>query len=98
MPNPNYVRGVRFERERKAHWEAAGYKVYRTAGSHGEFDLIAAHPTKDAVMFIQCKVVPTQADGEAMIRKWWKSERTLYRHTEVIEVKVTRGDILSAWR
>lgn len=98
MPNSNYTRGAKFERERKAHWEALGYKAFRSAGSHGAFDLIVAHPTIDSVLFIQCKVVPTKAKAEAMIRKWWKSERTLYQHTEVIEVKVTRGDILSAWR
>jgi len=71
MPNSNYERGVRFERERKAAWEEQGYVCLRTAGSHGFADLICVHPDKPTV-FVQCKVLSDGAEKQAymLIRKF----------------------------
>lgn len=41
MPNKFYRRGVAHEYAIKRKWEKDGWTVLRTAGSHGEFDLIA---------------------------------------------------------
>src|SRR3990167_406058 len=41
MPNKNYNRGVRFERELVKVLKAAGCEVTRSAGSHGKWDVVA---------------------------------------------------------
>ena len=53
MPNKNYLRGVVVERKAKEELEQRGYTVFRCAGSHGIFDLIA-FSTKD-IRLVQCK-------------------------------------------
>ena len=53
MPNKNYLRGVVVERKAKEELEQRGYTVFRCAGSHGIFDLIA-FSTKDKRL-VQCK-------------------------------------------
>lgn len=63
MPNPNYLRGVRFEREVMKIFRDAGFIVLRTAGSHSPYDvvLIKEGVFKDGVKriahvaFVQCK-------------------------------------------
>ena len=55
MPNKRYLSGVRAERKLKAKLEAEGWIVFRTAGSHGFFDLIAVHPNTGQVRFMQVK-------------------------------------------
>ena len=44
MSNPNYLRGRRFEYLIKKRWSEPPYKAVRTAGSHGEFDIVAYVP------------------------------------------------------
>jgi len=39
MPNRNYRKGYRVEREVKRKFEEAGFRVIRSAGSHGAGDL-----------------------------------------------------------
>lgn len=41
MPNRNYQRGVRFERQLVNELKALGCVASRTAGSHGKFDVVA---------------------------------------------------------
>jgi hypothetical protein len=41
MPNKRYIAGRQFEYKVKRHLEKGGWKVLRTSGSHGLFDLIA---------------------------------------------------------
>lgn len=53
MSNKNYVSGRRFEYTVRDMYEAVGYEVYRTAGSHTPIDLVAVN--EHGVMFIQCK-------------------------------------------
>ena len=60
MPNKNYLRGVRFEREVMKIFEKEGFVVMRTAGSHSPFDVILVKETEDLkriahVAFVQCK-------------------------------------------
>lgn len=50
----NYARGRRIEYRVMRDLEDSGYTVYRTAGSHGHFDLIAYKPG-DVVRFYQIK-------------------------------------------
>jgi Holliday junction resolvase len=92
MANPNYNRGVRFEREVMKEWEAKGYAVLRTAGSHGAFDVIAYHPNRP-VEFIQCKVLQKGSIKEAhtMTKRFVDTpplRPSKYFH-QVLEVKVT---------
>lgn len=46
--------------------EAAGYRAFRTAGSHGEFDVIGVG--EHGFLLVQCKynVKPSPAEREAM--------------------------------
>lgn len=55
-PNANYLKGVRFERERKQYYENLGYCVIRASGSHGKFDLVVIDDARGIVTLIQCKV------------------------------------------
>lgn len=66
MVNKNYRRGRRFEYEVKQYIEDRGWKAYRTAGSHGEADIIGI---KDNVtLLIQCKynIKPTKQEKEKL--------------------------------
>ena len=60
MPNKNYLRGVRFEREVQEIFKKAGYVTMRTAGSHSPYDVILVKKTENMekianVCFVQCK-------------------------------------------
>ena len=65
MPNRNYLKGIRFERQRQRAWEMKGYAVLRTAGSRGAFDLIAVKHNAP-VELIQCK---STRGGETTARR-----------------------------
>jgi len=69
MPNENYIAGRAFEYSTKKVYEAKGYTVLRTAGSHGEYDLVAYRPWTPVLM-IQCKRVATQAEAVRLIRNF----------------------------
>ena len=64
MPNPNYQRGVRWERKVKKLYEDLGWTVLRTAGSHGFFDLIA-FPSICIPTCIQCKCLKNGTEDDA---------------------------------
>jgi Holliday junction resolvase len=51
----NYTKGRRFEYKVMRLLEKVGYHVYRTAGSHGDFDVIAWHSNEPRIRFIQVK-------------------------------------------
>ncbi len=72
MPNSNYVRGRAFEYQIVKHFRDLGYEAFRTAGSHGKFDVVAVHPDHGSVEFIQCKVVSSEADQRAFLKKFKK--------------------------
>ena len=56
MPNSNYRKGYKFEREIKLWLERNDYLVFRTAGSHSIADLIAFSPMYWRIVYlIQCK-------------------------------------------
>jgi Holliday junction resolvase len=67
LPNKHYLRGRRLEWEVKKDLEAEGWQVFRTAGSRGEYDLIAIRDR--CIRFIQCKSV----DTEKSAKKYTKS-------------------------
>ena len=55
MPSQNYKKGRAKEYRIKKAYEKNGWKVLRTAGSHGFADLIAIHPKEHYIFFIQSK-------------------------------------------
>ena len=67
----NYVRGRAYEYEVVKLFKDAGYKVVRTAGSHGEFDLIARKQTAThtyeswIAVYVQCKTHKRRKRGKA---------------------------------
>lgn len=69
MPNANYEAGRRFEYKIKKAWEHDGYIVFRTAGSHGAFDLIAV-ARAGRICFIQCKRVQTKAQARRLLDRF----------------------------
>lgn len=68
MPNRNYEAGRRFEYAMKKRHEELGLTCFRTAGSKGEFDLIAVHPKEGLIVFIQCKVTKRTAEANRMLK------------------------------
>jgi Holliday junction resolvase len=54
MPNHNYNRGVKRERRTQQILETAGYRTLRSAGSHGDFDVVGYNAV--GVLFVQCKL------------------------------------------
>ena len=63
----NYQKGAAFEREVKADLIAKGWCAVRSAGSHGEIDVLAHH--KQFALYVQCKkdgVLPTAERKELM--------------------------------
>jgi Holliday junction resolvase len=71
MSNPNYERGRRLEFEVRKLFRDAGYDIVeRTAGSHGEFDVIAMKnvgTVEKQVWFtclMQCKTHKKRRKGE----------------------------------
>lgn len=97
MPNKNYLKGVRFERERKKYWEDLGSMVLRTAGSHGAFDLVAIDSV-GCCYLIQCKCVETEKEAWNLIGKFkanpplgFDVQPHIYQR---IEVKIKGGKVL----
>ena len=70
MPNSNYVRGRNFEYTVVNDYREAGYEAFRTAGSHGKFDVIAIHPETGCVELIQCKLVDDEATKDRLQKKF----------------------------
>lgn len=62
----NYERGREREYRSMRYLEASGYRAFRTAGSHGEFDIIGVSPT--GFVLVQCKLNcrPTPAEMETI--------------------------------
>ena len=57
MPNKNYLRGTRYERELMHKLKPKNGFVIRASGSHGPFDVIVVDLDINQIMFIQCKTV-----------------------------------------
>jgi len=55
MGNRNYVNGAARERRIKKYLEADGMIVFRQAGSHSHYDLLAFNPRTHLINFIQVK-------------------------------------------
>ena len=97
--NSNYRRGRAFEYERMKHYkEVMKQDVVRTAGSHGQWDLISTDWSRGIVTYIQCKVVSTQAEAARLLSKWqleppFSPRRALHQTMEV-KVKGSR-EVLS---
>ena len=76
MPNANYVRGTRFERQVMQEWTDKGYTVLRTAGSRGFADLVAIRGG-EPVRFIQCKCFKTGSKlmAQNLVKQFLKHPR-----------------------
>lgn len=88
MPNPNYVKGVTFEREVQQLFIEAGFYAVRSAGSHGKVDVVAVG--RAHTYFIQCKTNGEIASVE------WNTLLTVANEVGAIAVvasKVERGGI-----
>ena len=95
----NYAAGRRLEYKVKKEWEAKGYICFRTAGSHGPADIIAASKTRPEVVFIQCKRVGGPKDAERVIARF-KKEPFLNAalHSQVVEIYVKKTrERLTSW-
>jgi hypothetical protein len=71
--NKNYQKGRRYEYKLKKLLEGIGYRVLRTAGSHGTFKTYK--PTEKDRDKIRKEILPTLArkNGERVVKKeiWW---------------------------
>jgi Holliday junction resolvase len=90
LPNKHYLRGRRLEWQVKKDLEAEGWQVFRTAGSHGKYDLIAIR--KGDLRLIQCKSVDSDKNGYKYFRDFDKNTEKLQsivklRQELIIKVK-----------
>ena len=92
IPNANYQRGVRFERERLKHYrEVMKHDVLRTAGSHGTWDLVSIDGARGIVTLIQCKVVSSASTARRLLSNFKAAPPypPAANVHQVLEVKVT---------
>ena len=68
----NYQRGVRYEYIAKKALEQDGWIVFRSAGSHGIFDLSCIHPELGEAMFLQIKATKGGERAVARLIKEFK--------------------------
>lgn len=70
MPNENYLRGVRLEREVVNIFKEHGYEAIRTAGSRSPFDVILIKKNEINkicfVAFVQCKTTIKDIEPEQL--------------------------------
>lgn len=68
MPNPHYDRGADFEREIKKDLIGKGWAAVRSAGSHGDIDVLAYH--MGVALFVSCRKhgVLSPAERRALVR------------------------------
>jgi Holliday junction resolvase len=55
MPNRNYLKGVRKERQLVNQAREQGLIAFRSAGSHSPIDVVIINMEKEEIRFIQCK-------------------------------------------
>jgi Holliday junction resolvase len=55
MPNKNYIKGVRKERECVNQARRQGKLAFRSAGSHSPIDVVVIDKKQKLIEFIQCK-------------------------------------------
>jgi len=81
-----YKRGRDKEYRVKRKMEKEGYIVLRTAGSHGFADLIAVHPVKKVIKFVQCKgpMFPDAQMDKLRAAYGWLHFKPFYCYFEVI--------------
>ncbi len=71
MPNKNYQKGVRFERERIAYYrDIMGHDTTRASGSHGNWDIITVNARAGIVNLIQCKVCGSEATARRYLARF----------------------------
>lgn len=80
MPNKNYVKGVRKERQIVNQARADGLVAFRSAGSHSPIDVCIIDIMGRQINFIQCK-----PDTISKIKKW-KIEQELKELNDVFKV------------
>jgi hypothetical protein len=85
MTNKNYRAGRRLEYESMKRWEEKGYLTVRTAGSHGEYDVVAYRLDRKPE-FIQCKRVSDEAAGKRLIRSF--KEDTIPSSTKLWKLRL----------
>jgi Holliday junction resolvase len=55
MPNKKYLSGRRLEYQVKNFLKSAGCSTIRSAGSHGEWDIVAIDENNRIIYLVQCK-------------------------------------------
>ena len=89
--NANYQKGVRWERERKLHYESLGRTCNRASGSHGLFDLVVIDDQREYVDLIQAKVVSDLATAQRLLRNFKANPplQLMKNIHQVLEVKIS---------
>lgn len=87
MPNRNYIAGRNFEYATMRTWEKSGFKCIRASGSHGEYDVIA-YRLHHYPVFLQCKVVTTEAEANRLIKAWKEDTRPSKTYCQFLTIKI----------
>jgi len=82
MPNRNYIKGTRFERELVNQARDEGKIAFRSAGSHSTFDVVVIDLSKRTIDFSQCKT------GNALTgNKLITMEKEFQKHNGYFDVR-----------
>ena len=89
MPNQNYRRGRQLEWQVRKDLENMGYHAMRTAGSHGEFDIIAyiTPGNHTIITFIQCKLTKDAKQIPSIIKKATEKVTLPYINSPLVTVR-----------
>jgi hypothetical protein len=67
MPNPNYLKGRRFEHTLVKELKEQGCIAFRSAGSHSAYDVVAINPANGHIKFIQAKVTEKESEATRLL-------------------------------
>ncbi len=93
MSNPHYVKGRRAEYRTIKHLEKDGFVCFRTAGSHGLFDVIALDDYD--VYFIQVKIdcLPSSKEVEKITNSPFPKLKNCHREIWVWTTRVKEPEV-----
>lgn len=92
MPNPNYIKGVRFERDVMKALELKGFACTRASGSHSSWDVIA-YRVDQKPLFIQCKVTNTPLVAKKLLKDFRDNTSPSKYYHQALYVKTGKGMI-----
>jgi hypothetical protein len=87
MPNANYRAGRTLEYKMIEMLRAEGFEAFRTAGSHGPYDVVGIRVDRKP-QFIQCKRTSDKATAERLLKSFKSDTIPSPFYHQIMAVKV----------